>query len=251
LILIALWALVAWGDRRPVAAALAFGALMGLAAYVRAVALPLTLMSAGYWAVRAGRRRWARIAALTLLSTAATLVVLLPWALRNRREHGVLSFSDEHGGITALIGANPNSEGTYTRALNRMFKDLTGRSVIAEPHRETTVWRSTWPRTGPASSRGTPSAWACLKASGCSGRSGTCCTGRSGGPACWWGRRSAGSRRAWRWPTRSPMGSGRPVRAVRRRRRAGRRRAPAAPAGADPLPAGADRHVHVFFAEPR
>ena len=64
-------------------------------------------------------------------------MVLLPWALRNPRQHGALYFTDDHGGITALIGANPNSEGTYTRALNQMFKDLTGRTVLDEPHAET------------------------------------------------------------------------------------------------------------------
>ncbi len=137
LILLALWALVAWGERRPIAAALGFGALMGLGAYVRAVALPLTLMSCVYWAIRRGRTSWRQVVLLTALTTAATLVVLLPWALRNRHEHGTLRFTDDHGGITALIGANPNSEGTYTRALNRMFKDLTGRSVLDEPHHET------------------------------------------------------------------------------------------------------------------
>jgi 4-amino-4-deoxy-L-arabinose transferase-like glycosyltransferase len=137
LIMLALWALVAWGERRPIAAALGFGALMGLAAYVRAVALPLTLMSVVYWAVRRGRKSWRQVALLTALTTAATLVVLLPWAVRNQRLHGALKFTDDHGGITALIGANPNSEGTYTRALNRMFKDLTGRTVLDEPHAET------------------------------------------------------------------------------------------------------------------
>jgi 4-amino-4-deoxy-L-arabinose transferase-like glycosyltransferase len=137
LIMLALWALIAWGERRPIAAALGFGALMGLAAYVRAVALPLTLMSIVYWAVRRGRKSWRQVALLTALTTAATLVVLLPWAVRNQRLHGALKFTDDHGGITALIGANPNSEGTYTRALNRMFKDLTGRTVLDEPHAET------------------------------------------------------------------------------------------------------------------
>jgi hypothetical protein len=137
LIMLALWALVGWGERRPVAAALGFGALMGLAAYVRAVALPLTLMSIVYWAVRRGRKSWRQVALLTALTTAATLVVLLPWAVRNQRLDGALKFTDDHGGITALIGANPNSEGTYTRALNRMFKDLTGRTVLDEPHAET------------------------------------------------------------------------------------------------------------------
>jgi hypothetical protein len=148
LMMCALWALTAWGERRPMRAALAFGAIMGLAAYVRAVALPLTLMSIFYWAAllrpaltvetpRARRRRWRDVIVLTALGTAATLLVLLPWGLRNKREHGALSFTDDHGGITALIGANPNSEGTYTRALNVMFHDLTGRTVLDEPHRET------------------------------------------------------------------------------------------------------------------
>src|SRR5581483_3485212 len=124
-------------------ATLSFGVVMGLAAYVRAVALPLTLLSAFYWLARTasgtarGWRRARRVAGLTALAVAATLVVLLPWGLRNRAKHGELFFTDCHGGITALIGANPNSEGTYTRALNRMFKDLTGRSVIDEPHRQT------------------------------------------------------------------------------------------------------------------
>ena len=63
--------------------------------------------------------------------------MLLPWGIRHVRQSGELYFTDDHGGITALIGANPNSEGTYTRALNRMFKDVTGRSVLDEPHRET------------------------------------------------------------------------------------------------------------------
>jgi hypothetical protein len=138
LIVTSLWLLSRSGARPPGVpwrAALAFGVAMGLAAYVRAVALPLTAMSAGYWLAR--RRPLRQVVGLTALAGAATLLVLLPWGLRNRREHGALSFTDSHGGITALIGANPNSEGTYTRALNDMFKQLTGRTVIAEPHRET------------------------------------------------------------------------------------------------------------------
>ena len=68
---------------------------------------------------------------------ATALVVLSPWAFRHLRQSGSLYFTDDHGGITALIGANPNSEGTYTRALNRLFKDVTGRSVLDEPHHAT------------------------------------------------------------------------------------------------------------------
>jgi hypothetical protein len=131
----ALALLVTLGARRPWAAALAFGAAMGLCAWVRAVALPLSALALGYWLAR--RQKIARAAALTAAGVAATLVVLLPWGVRHVRGSGALYFTDDHGGITALIGANPNSEGTYTRALNRMFKDVTGRSVLDEPHHET------------------------------------------------------------------------------------------------------------------
>jgi hypothetical protein len=135
LLALALALLVTLGPRRRWAAAIAFGAAMGLCAWVRAVALPLSALAAGYWLAR--RQKLLRAAALTAVGVAATLVVLLPWGIRHARQSGALYFTDDHGGITALIGANPNSEGTYTRALNRMFKDVTGRSVLDEPHHET------------------------------------------------------------------------------------------------------------------
>ena len=131
----ALAILVAFGRNRPWTAALAFGAAMGLAAWVRAVALPLSALSFGYWL--ALRLRLGRALTLTTAALAAALVVLSPWAIRHLRQSGSLYFTDDHGGITALIGANPNSEGTYTRALNQMFKDVTGRSVLDEPHHTT------------------------------------------------------------------------------------------------------------------
>ena len=108
---------------------------MGLAAWVRAVALPLSALSLGYWLACRSRRR--RALGLTAAGLAAALVVLSPWALQHLKQSGALYFTDDHGGITALIGANPNSEGTYTRALNQMFKDVTGRSVLDEPHHAT------------------------------------------------------------------------------------------------------------------
>jgi len=135
LVLAALALLVVLAPRRPFAAAIAFGVTLGLAAWIRAVALPLTVLSLGVWLAR--RERWVRAVCLTATSVLATVVVLAPWGIRHLRESGALYFTDDHGGITALIGANPNSEGTYTRALNRMFNDVTGRSVLAEPHRET------------------------------------------------------------------------------------------------------------------
>jgi hypothetical protein len=135
LIVVALALLAALGRARPWAAAVAFGATMGLAAWVRAVALPLSALSMGYWLAR--RERIGRALGLAGAGLAAALVVLSPWAVRHLKQSGALYFTDDHGGITALIGANPNSEGTYTRALNQMFKDVTGRSVLAEPHRAT------------------------------------------------------------------------------------------------------------------
>ena len=108
---------------------------MGLAAWVRAVALPLSALSLGYWL--ASRIRLRRALLLTAAGLATALLVLSPWAIRHLRQSGSLYFTDDHGGITALIGANPNSEGTYTRALNRLFKDVTGRSVLDEPHHTT------------------------------------------------------------------------------------------------------------------
>ena len=130
----ALGVLAALGPSRPWRAAVLFGVVMGLAAWVRAVALPLTGLSLGYWLLR--RTRLPAALALTAAAVVSTLVVLSPWALRHARESGHAYFTDDHGGVTALIGANPNSEGTYTRALNQMFRDLTGRGVLDEPHHE-------------------------------------------------------------------------------------------------------------------
>src|SRR6185312_11500817 len=135
LIVGALGLLAALAPTRPWPAAVAFGATMGLAAWVRAVALPLSALSMGYWLAR--RERIGRALGLAGAGLAAALVVLSPWAVRHLKQSGALYFTDDHGGITALIGANPESEGTYTRALNQMFKDVTGRSVLAEPHHAT------------------------------------------------------------------------------------------------------------------
>jgi 4-amino-4-deoxy-L-arabinose transferase-like glycosyltransferase len=135
LLALALALLVTLGPRRPTLAAIAFGVTLGLAAWIRAVALPLSALAFLYW--WAARQRLRRAALLTAAGVAATLIVLSPWAIRHVRHSGTLYFTDDHGGITALIGANPNSEGTYTRALNQMFKDVTGKSVLDEPHRET------------------------------------------------------------------------------------------------------------------
>jgi hypothetical protein len=132
---LALALLVGWGPRRPWLAAAAFGAVMGLGAYFRAVALPLVGLSAVYWLVR---RAGVRATLLrTGIAVAVTVLVLLPWGLRNRRVNGEFFLTDSHGGITALMGNDPNTEGTYSRALSTTFRELTGRTFLTEPHRET------------------------------------------------------------------------------------------------------------------
>jgi hypothetical protein len=62
--------------------------------------------------------------------------VLSPWAVRNRLRYGEWFLTDSHGGLTALVGANPNSDGRYSRSLNRVFKEVTGYTLLGEPHRQ-------------------------------------------------------------------------------------------------------------------
>jgi len=129
---VALAFLLSWGSTRPRTAAIAFGAAMGIAAYFRAVALPLVSLSAVYWATLGVRPR--RVVSRALLSAAVTLLVLSPWAIRNLEANGRLSFTDTHGGITALMGNDPNTAGTYSRALSARFHQLTGKTFLSLPH---------------------------------------------------------------------------------------------------------------------
>jgi hypothetical protein len=135
IIVLALALLCVWGDTRPLLASAAFGAAMGVAAYFRAVAMPLSVLSAGYWlARRVGVRATILRTGLAMLLTA---LLLLPWGLRNRSQSGEFYLTDSHGGITALMGNDPNTEGTYSRSLGAMFLQLTGRTFLTEPHRQT------------------------------------------------------------------------------------------------------------------
>ena len=107
---------------------------MGLGAYVRAVAVPLAGFSLFYFL--AAGAPWRRAAGYAGLSTAIAFLVLSPWVLRNRWHYGEWMLTDSHGGLTALVGANPNTEGRYSRSLNRLFKEVTGYTLLAPPHRE-------------------------------------------------------------------------------------------------------------------
>ncbi|HEY0706414.1 MAG TPA: glycosyltransferase family 39 protein, partial [Polyangia bacterium] len=140
LVITAVWCLVRWGGARPIVGAVAFGAVMGLAAWVRAVAVPLAAFSVFYF-LATGRgeptrlKKLVRAVARATLATAVAIAVLAPWAVRNHERYGQWFITDSHGGLTALVGANPNTDGRYSRSLNRMFKDLTGYTLLEEPHR--------------------------------------------------------------------------------------------------------------------
>jgi hypothetical protein len=134
MVLAAAYVLVRFSDRRPTTAAVLFGVLTGLAAYIRAIVVPLAALSALVF--RAQRWSWRASLRSAALASLVALVVLSPWAVRNRLRYGELFFTDSHGGLTALVGANPNTDGCYSRSLNRMFHDVTGFTLLAEPHRE-------------------------------------------------------------------------------------------------------------------
>lgn len=134
LLALAVWVLAALARRRPLGAPLAFGLVMGLSVYVRAIALPLAALAGVHF--RARGARWIHVLTRTAVAVLVVVLLLLPWGIRNRHRYGEFFLTDSHGGHTALVGANPNSEGTYSRSLNRLFTEGTGYSLFKPPHRE-------------------------------------------------------------------------------------------------------------------
>jgi len=134
LVLTAAYVLVRFAGPRPLLAAVLFGLVTGLAAYIRAIVVPLAALSALVF--RAHGKPWRQSLAAAALACVVALAVLSPWALRNRLRYGETFFTDSHGGLTALVGANPNTDGRYSRSLNQMFRDVTGFTLLAEPHRQ-------------------------------------------------------------------------------------------------------------------
>jgi 4-amino-4-deoxy-L-arabinose transferase-like glycosyltransferase len=136
LIAVGVFSLVALAPDRPWLAAAICGFVLGLGAMVRAVAAPLSVMSLLYWLAMG--IRWPVAVGRTVVALAIAFALLLPWGLRNQKIYGEFFFTDSHGGNTALVGANPNSEGTYSRSLNLMFVKATGLKVLESPsrHRE-------------------------------------------------------------------------------------------------------------------
>jgi 4-amino-4-deoxy-L-arabinose transferase-like glycosyltransferase len=134
LLALAVWLLVALARKRPLGAPAAFGLVMGLSVYIRAIALPLIVLGGLHF--RARGARWVHVATRTAAALVVALLLLIPWGIRNQRRYGEFFLTDSHGGHTALVGANPNSEGTYSRSLNRLFSEGTGYSLFKPPHRE-------------------------------------------------------------------------------------------------------------------
>ena len=128
------WLLARNAAGRPLGAPVAFGLVMGLASYVRAVALPLVLLAAFHF--RARGASWVHVVTRTLAACFLAFLVLLPWGVRNHHQYGEFFLTDSHGGHTALVGANPNTDGSYSRSLNRLFSEGTGYALFAPPHRE-------------------------------------------------------------------------------------------------------------------
>jgi 4-amino-4-deoxy-L-arabinose transferase-like glycosyltransferase len=131
---LAVWLLARGAGRRPLAAPAAFGLVMGLASWVRAVALPLVALAALHF--RARGAIWAHAITRTIAAAVVAFLVLLPWGVRNHFRYGELFLTDSHGGHTALVGANPDTDGRYSRSLNRLFTEGTGYALLSEPHRE-------------------------------------------------------------------------------------------------------------------
>jgi hypothetical protein len=134
LVIFAAYVLVRFSTKRPTLAAVLFGLLTGLAAYIRAIVVPLAALAALVF--RAQGHTWRASMKSAAIACAIALLALVPWAVRNRLRYGETFFTDSHGGLTALVGANPNTDGCYSRSLNRMFHDVTGFPLLAEPHRE-------------------------------------------------------------------------------------------------------------------
>ena len=134
LLVVAAYFLVRFAGERPILAAILFGVFTGFAAFIRAIVVPLAGLSALVF--RAQGKSWRASAKSAAIACLVALLMLIPWAVRNRLRYGETFFTDSHGGLTALVGANPNTDGRYSRSLNRTFRDVTGFALLAEPHRE-------------------------------------------------------------------------------------------------------------------
>ena len=132
-------AMLAWGmvllvRGRGVGGWLAGAAVLALSIHVRpsALGLPLTLGIASLF-VRPDlvlpRRGWPVPAGATLLLI--TVLVLLPWAIRNRLAVGAWVWTTTNGGITLYDGFNPEADGSSNQAFTRTLPQLDGMNEVA------------------------------------------------------------------------------------------------------------------------
>ena len=85
---------------------------------------------------RARRALGARRSTRTLAAAAVAFLVLLPWGLRNQLRYGEFFFTDSHGGHTALVGANPNTDGATAARSTACSRRGPATRCSSEPHRE-------------------------------------------------------------------------------------------------------------------
>jgi 4-amino-4-deoxy-L-arabinose transferase-like glycosyltransferase len=127
--LLGAWLLVR--GRAHAGAVLLAGLVFGLASLVRPLgsALMLVVFAAVAWNER-GRLGRARVAALALALVAGHLLVLGPYAIRNRVVMHTFSFVPLNGGINLLLGNNPHASGTYPTdsEVNQTVRTLVPRS---------------------------------------------------------------------------------------------------------------------------
>ncbi|MFH1279808.1 MAG: glycosyltransferase family 39 protein [Candidatus Eisenbacteria bacterium] len=118
-LIIALALLVSPGGSVPHRSIVAAGCFLGLSALSRSIALPITLFLAGGMFVSGIRRGRLPIFRVALL-LATTLLVILPWTIRNYRVLGSFVLIDSDSALTLYSGNNPYipdwfAEGPATR----------------------------------------------------------------------------------------------------------------------------------------
>ena len=92
---------------------LLLGAILGIAANIKPVTIGLfPFFFVCLWAVG---RDWKKAAIHTATAIVMTIVLLLPWLVRNHERFGKWILSNE-AGLVLLVGANPDATGQYYRA---------------------------------------------------------------------------------------------------------------------------------------
>lgn len=101
-----------WGWRT-VGWTVSAGVVAGLAALCRPTFLPwlpglAVLVGGGHWLAAGRRPSVARSATLAVVLFCSGLLVVAPWAFRNRQQMGQWIATTTHGGYTLLLGNNPD-----------------------------------------------------------------------------------------------------------------------------------------------